>query len=235
MSRVSAPQHQRVNGGSPRGRPSVYTRETGEAICERLADGESLLKICRDPGIPSRGVVMSWITAPDPTEEIAEFQVKYKRARAAWVEGLAHEVVDVADEATDRDSAAVAAVRLKARTWITGKLVPETYGDAPRDRVLAVLDVLSVTPLQLRDALPADALQALTSGGAGAEERFRRELGAIFADGIRYRALARDLREALSPEAQAELALGVGPALYAELGALLSEALAARRAALTAG
>jgi hypothetical protein len=43
-----------------RGRPSLYTPETVERICDRLADGESLKAICRSPGMPSERAVLGW-------------------------------------------------------------------------------------------------------------------------------------------------------------------------------
>jgi hypothetical protein len=54
------PDAERIDDAGPleiakkqRGRPGLYTPETVERICDRLADGESLKGICRDPGMPS--------------------------------------------------------------------------------------------------------------------------------------------------------------------------------------
>ena len=35
------------------GRPTDYRQETADAICERLANGESLRAICRDDAMPA--------------------------------------------------------------------------------------------------------------------------------------------------------------------------------------
>ena len=47
------------------GRPSRYSRELGEAICERLIHGESLRAVCRDPAMPSLATICRWLRA-DP-------------------------------------------------------------------------------------------------------------------------------------------------------------------------
>lgn len=38
-------------------RPSTYTPELADLICERLANGESLLQVCRDDGMPSKATI----------------------------------------------------------------------------------------------------------------------------------------------------------------------------------
>ncbi len=41
------------------GRPSDFTQEIADTICERIADGASLRKICEeDDALPDRGTVL---------------------------------------------------------------------------------------------------------------------------------------------------------------------------------
>jgi hypothetical protein len=47
--------------GRKRGRPSTYSFERAEFICERLAYGESLRQICSDESMPSRRTVFQWL------------------------------------------------------------------------------------------------------------------------------------------------------------------------------
>lgn len=42
------------------GRPSLYTPELVEAIAARLATGEPMAEICRDPGMPHHATVWEW-------------------------------------------------------------------------------------------------------------------------------------------------------------------------------
>lgn len=128
------------------GRPSLYTPELGDSICERLAEGESLRTICDADDMPSRATVFRWC-AND-----AVFCNQYAHAREEQAETHADEIVSIADEkcttvradkhgarADDDegnvevvfDSAAVARNRLRvdARKWVASKLKPKKYGD----------------------------------------------------------------------------------------------------------
>jgi hypothetical protein len=60
-----------------RGRPSLYSPEIAEEICERLASGESMRRICQDEHMPGRRTVEGWMDA-DP-----DFRAKCARAREA--------------------------------------------------------------------------------------------------------------------------------------------------------
>jgi hypothetical protein len=42
-------------------RPVDYTPETGNTICDRLFDGETLSQICRDAAMPDKPTVMRWL------------------------------------------------------------------------------------------------------------------------------------------------------------------------------
>ena len=57
------------------GRPSSYVKEVADDICQLIAQGESLRKICERPGMPSLSMVFRWLN------EQAEFRDQYARAR----------------------------------------------------------------------------------------------------------------------------------------------------------
>ena len=103
------------------GRPSAYSEEVADLICERLACGESLKRICSDEGMPAQSSVFKWLG------ENPSFSEKYVRAREAQAEALADEIVDIADGGSadpQRDR-----LRVEARKWIASKLKPKKYGD----------------------------------------------------------------------------------------------------------
>lgn len=128
-------------------RSSEYTQEIADAICERLADGESLRSICSGEGMPSRMTVFRWLSDP---ERVA-FRDQYARAREEQAEFYAESIIDIADEEVTMiradkhkpgadedaeievvfDSAAIARNRLRvdARKWYASKLAPKKYGD----------------------------------------------------------------------------------------------------------
>lgn len=129
------------------GRPSDYTMELGDLICERLSDGESLRAICAEEGMPNRSTVFRWVGANDA------FRDQYARAREEQADTLADEIVSISDEEctmvrADKhpgakadgedgnvevvfDATAVARNRLRvdARKWVASKLKPKKYGE----------------------------------------------------------------------------------------------------------
>lgn len=107
------------------GRPTKFTPELGTQICSQLADGLSLRKICEATEMPSIDTVRRWLL--DDNKQ--EFQVQYVRAREEQADYYADAIIEEADKATDRDSAAAAKVKVDARKWVASKLKPKKYGD----------------------------------------------------------------------------------------------------------
>lgn len=123
------------------GRPSEFRQETADAICERLAEGESLRSICLDEEMPASSTVFKWLAA---NEAFAE---QYGRAREAQADTLFDEILDIADDGSNdwmvqntKDGEALgwrengealrrSALRVDARKWMAGKLRPKKYGD----------------------------------------------------------------------------------------------------------
>ena len=104
-----------------RGRPSLYTPEIADAICERLANGESLRSICRDENMPDERTVRDWVIS-----DHNGFSPHYTRARDIALDRMADDVIDIADTADDPQKARL---RFDARRWYLSKLAPKRYGD----------------------------------------------------------------------------------------------------------
>ncbi len=79
------------------GRPCTYRREIADAICHRLATGESLKSICESDGMPPRKTVCQW--AEDDWDGFAE---RYHNARRLGYEVMADEILEIADELEQR-------------------------------------------------------------------------------------------------------------------------------------
>lgn len=130
-------------------RPSEFNQETADAICERIADGESLRAICRDDAMPSKATVFRWLVA------FPDFETKYAHAREAQADALVDEIVSIADEEVtmvkrskhthgaspedddesndvevvfDQTAVARNKLRVAARQWTAEKLRPKKYG-----------------------------------------------------------------------------------------------------------
>jgi hypothetical protein len=115
------------------GRPSKYTKTVGDAICERLMDGESLRIICASPELPSRHSVFRWLASDE------KFRDQYARAREIQAEVFADEMIAIADDISNDvtgelempNGVAVqrAKLQIDTRKWIACKLLPRKYGD----------------------------------------------------------------------------------------------------------
>lgn len=74
------------------GRPSKFTQELVDTICERLSKGEPLAVICRDEGFPHPSTVRDWMAdRPEVSRAIA-------RAREDGEDWLAAECLEIADD-----------------------------------------------------------------------------------------------------------------------------------------
>lgn len=125
------------------GRPSGYSQEIADIICDRLSDGESLRTICSGADMPGKSTVFGWLA--DPEKE--EFRTKYTRAREAQADALFDEMLDIADDGSNdwmekkddeggnigwRENGEAlkrSQLRVATRQWMASKLLPKKYGD----------------------------------------------------------------------------------------------------------
>ncbi len=124
------------------GRPSVYTDEVADKICDGLADARSLRSICLDCDMPNQSTVFRWLA----DERYASFRERYARAREAQADALFDEMLDIADDGSndwverkredgtsdtviDHEHVQRSKLRIEARKWMAGKLRPKVYGD----------------------------------------------------------------------------------------------------------
>jgi hypothetical protein len=105
----------------PAGRPSDYTPELANIICEAIATGGALYRLCEErDDFPAESTVYQWL------ERHTEFAEKYARARERQADRRADEVVVIADTEEDPQKARN---RMDARKWHSSKLAPKKYGD----------------------------------------------------------------------------------------------------------
>jgi hypothetical protein len=105
----------------PAHRPSDYTQEIADHICEQIADGKSLRSICREDDMPNKATVFRWLGKHET------FRDQYARAMEARADSHADDIVDIADDPTlDPNDKRV---RIDARKWTASKLKAKVYGD----------------------------------------------------------------------------------------------------------
>ena len=76
------------------GRPSSYTPEIANVICDLMGDGVSLAKICEQDGLPDYKTVLKW------ARDIPDFFQSYTAARQIQLDRMADEVITIADAST---------------------------------------------------------------------------------------------------------------------------------------
>jgi len=107
-------------GRDNRGRWSTYTPEIGEEICRRMADGESLKAIGRDPAMPCAATILNW------ARQYPAFGDAYALARAQMADVLFDEAREVALAATPQTVWAER-LRFDVIRWMTARMAPKKY------------------------------------------------------------------------------------------------------------
>lgn len=128
----------------PAGRPTDYTPEITDIVCERLAAGESMRSISRDEDMPAMSTLFLWLRTHK------EFSEQYAKAKEESADALVEDMLDIADnqvaqpliiegkpveingkiiETKDGPSVQHAKLRVDTRKWAASKLKPKKYGD----------------------------------------------------------------------------------------------------------
>ena len=103
-------------------RPSIYTEELADEICDKLTDGLSLRQICDQAGMPDRRTVIRWQASNEG------FATKCARAREEQADFMDDLILDVANRCTP-ETAQADRVKISAYQWRASKLKPKKYGE----------------------------------------------------------------------------------------------------------
>jgi len=118
------------------GRPTGYTQEFADLICERLALGESMRTVCRAEDMPAPSTVFLSLRTHK------EFSEQYEKAKQEATDAMAEDILDIADDGTNDyidtddgkriyqgDSVQRARLRVDTRKWLMSKMKPKKYGE----------------------------------------------------------------------------------------------------------
>jgi hypothetical protein len=120
------------------GRPSSYSQELADEICDRLSHGETLRSIiASSPHLPSRTTIYRW------NADNQDFRNQYTKARAEQADYYAELIVD---ESYSSHDAAIGRLRVDALKWAASKMAPKKYGDK--------IEIETAQPLTLAFQLP---------------------------------------------------------------------------------
>lgn len=130
------------------GRPTIFTQELADLICERVAThAVGLIRLCdMYDDMPTKETVNQW------RYKYSDFSSQYTKAKLTQADLLAEEIIDIADdgrndwmEALSDDEKGLAwklngehvnrsRLRIDTRKWLAAKLIPRTYGNYGEDR-----------------------------------------------------------------------------------------------------
>ena len=101
-------------------RPTIYTDELAEKICDLLAEGKSMVKACEALGV-CRRTVANWLK---DKQEFAEMTI---HARGEWTDDIVDQLIDIAgDETKDYHTRRLLIDSIK---WVAGKQRPKKYSE----------------------------------------------------------------------------------------------------------
>ena len=128
------------------GRPTIYSQEIADEICDRLAHGETLRSIiASSPHLPSRTTIYRW------NADNQDFRNQYTKARAEQADYYAELIVD---ESYSSHDAAIGRLRVDALKWAASKMAPKKYGDK--------IELETAQPLTLAFQLPSREAEQVT-------------------------------------------------------------------------
>lgn len=141
-----------------RGRPSTYTTELAEKICELTSTSHKSLKtICEEVNIPVM-TVLQWL------REIEDFAKIYARAKDEQADFLVEEMLEIADDGKndtliDPETGAKyenkewtnrSKIRVDARKWVAAKLKPRKYSERIDLNHSGEIEVKQITGMEIK-------------------------------------------------------------------------------------
>ena len=102
------------------GRPSLYSQELAEKICETIAAEKIGIHrlIEKYDFFPCWSVINRWLN------KFPEFEAQYARARVQQAEIFVNEIIDIADNSTP-ENVQCARLQVDSRKWLASKLQPK--------------------------------------------------------------------------------------------------------------
>lgn len=131
------------------GRPTLYTKELGDYICEKITIGISLATICQEESMPCPASIYSWLRIDK------EFLENYEKAKENQADYFVEQTLTIPDTEEDVQRARL---KVDVRKWAASKYKPKKYGDRS---VMAVGGDPDGVPIQTEDRTTPEQMEAL--------------------------------------------------------------------------
>lgn len=153
--------------------PADFVAKVKDEICERIAEGEPLRVICREPDKPGFRTVYQWLQDDD------DFAARFARARDIGFDAIAEEALEISNtpvfgEEIEDDGERVKVRRadmlghrrlqVETRLKLLAKWSPKKYGELVRQEVSGV----DGGPIQSESKVtldPSEAYKRMVEGG----------------------------------------------------------------------
>jgi hypothetical protein len=121
-------------GGATNPYEPIFTEALFTTIIDRVANGETLLRICEEDGMPNRTNFYDWLKKDGA-------QARYDAAVIQRTTRAVEELTEIADDGRNdfyqgKDGMVLNAehvsrskLRVETRKWLASKILPNTYGD----------------------------------------------------------------------------------------------------------
>ena len=149
------------------GRPTDYTPELTDEFCARIAMGESLRSVCRDPAMPEPKTIYRWFRIH------YGFSQQYARSKEDSADSHEDMIIDISDNPDGQpvldedgkpmldpngkplvklDNVAIqhATLRVNSRKWAASKLKPKKYGEKIQQDTTHSYDLSNLSDDELR-------------------------------------------------------------------------------------
>ena len=156
-------------------RPSSYSEEIADSICDLLCEGQSLVQICQRDEMPNRATVLRWMSSkPDFANRIA-------RAREGGQADFLFDDMARIERGVESGEITPDAARvlISSKQWRAAKLAPKKYGDKTIVESKATVNVQHTRKLDI-STLSDEQLDAL-------EEALRATVAQLGAPGIEHK------------------------------------------------
>ena len=129
-----------IQGEVVLGRPSSYTQELADKICEEIASGKSMRSVSRMEGMPAMSMIFRWL------REHPSFREQYTASTIERTEAFQEDVIDISDDGSDdytednymegrtpgyqvnSENIQRSRLRVETRKWLMERMKPKKYG-----------------------------------------------------------------------------------------------------------
>ncbi len=134
--------------------PKKFNKKIKNDICNKLSNGESLIKICQIEHMPSYSTVFNWLL------EDKEFNEQYRTAREIQADFYVDQIISIADDPNIKSDQK--RHQIDARKWLASKTHPRKWGDKSQTSLGETIQQLSDEQLEKQFEITAKRLGFIT-------------------------------------------------------------------------